>query len=118
MAIWIIGGVANVSSNCAGLTGDDLEICQAGTAIGGGIGVTFLFFVWFIGFIILGLIWLMSRPKENVIVYGPEGQQVTVTEKEAQRRVSSGWTYQPTPTPQSPAPTPPPHSEGPPPSSG
>jgi hypothetical protein len=113
MALWIISGIAGVSNNCAGLSGDDLELCQAGTAIGGGIGITFIFFIWFLGFVILGIIWLMSRPKENVIVYGPQGQQVTVTEKEAQQRVASGWTYQPAAappvTPAAPAaPTPPP----------
>jgi len=32
------------------------------------------------------LVWLMSRPKDNVLIYGPQGQQVTVSEKEAKRR--------------------------------
>lgn len=95
MLIWVISGVGAVSDNCAGLTGQELETCQAGTAIGGGIAVTFLIIIWFIGFVVLGLIWLMSRPKENVVVYGPDGQQVTVSEKEAKRRIEKGWTYQP-----------------------
>jgi hypothetical protein len=95
MLIWIIRGINASSDNCGGLTGTDLSACQAGTAIGAGLGVSVLIIVWFIGFIVLGLIWLMSRPKENVVVYGPEGQQVTVTEKEAKRRISKGWTYQP-----------------------
>jgi hypothetical protein len=115
MALWIVAGVANVSDSCVGLSGDDLEICQAGTAIGGGIGVTFLFVIWFVGFLVLGLIWLMSRPKETVVVYGPQGQQVMVTEKEAQQRVSAGWTYQPAPpaAPATPS-TPPPQTDEPP----
>ena len=95
MLIWVVTGIGGVSNNCAGETGDALTACQAGTAIGAGIGVTFLIVIWFIGFIVLGLIWLMSRPKENVVVFGPEGQQVTVSEKEAKRRVSKGWSYQP-----------------------
>jgi hypothetical protein len=95
MLLWIVVGVAGVSDNCAGMTGQELETCQAATAIGGGIGVTVLIIIWFIGFIVLGLIWLMSRPKDNVIVHGPDGQQVTVSEKEAKRRVAKGWTYQP-----------------------
>ena len=95
MLIWIVVGVSSVSDNCAGMSGQALENCQAATAIGGGIGVTFLVIVWFLGFIVLGLIWLMSRPKDNVMVYGPDGQQVTVSEKEAKRRVAKGWTYQP-----------------------
>jgi len=98
MLIWIIAGVSANSNNCAGMTGDALTTCQAGTAIGGGIGVTLIVIIWFVGFIVLGLIWLMSRPKDNVLVYGPNGQQVTVSEKEAKRRVDKqGWTYQPPP---------------------
>jgi hypothetical protein len=95
MLVWIVAGVGAVSNNCAGKTGDALVACQAGTAIGGGIGVTILVVIWFIGFIVLGLIWLMSRPKDNVLVYGPAGQQVTVSEKEAKKRIEKGWTYQP-----------------------
>lgn len=96
MLVWIVGGVSSVSDNCDGLSGTDLTACQAGTAIGGGLGVTFLIIIWFIGFLVLGLIWLMSRPKDNVVIYGPQGQQVTVSEKEAKRRVEKqGWTYQP-----------------------
>lgn len=71
MLIWIVVGVSSVSDNCAGMSGQDLVNCQAATAIGGGIGVTFLVIVWFLGFIVLGLIWLMSRPKDNVMIYGP-----------------------------------------------
>lgn len=93
MLIWIVVGISSVSDNCVGMSGQALENCQAATAIGGGIGVTFLVVVWFFGFIVLGLIWLMSRPKDNVMVYGPDGQQVTVSEKEAKRRVANGWTY-------------------------
>jgi hypothetical protein len=47
---------------------------------------------------VLGLVWLMSRPKESVVVIrGPGGQQVTVSEKEAKRRIAKevGWSYQP-----------------------
>ncbi|MEP7227251.1 MAG: hypothetical protein ABI785_07815 [Gemmatimonadales bacterium] len=95
MLVWIVAGVGAVSDSCAGKTGDALVACEAGTAIGGGIAVTFLIVIWFIGFIVLGLIWLMSRPKDNVVVYGPDGQQVNVSEKEAKKRVEKGWTYQP-----------------------
>jgi hypothetical protein len=95
MVIWIVGGLSSAGNNCAGETGDMLTACQAGTAIGAGVAISLIITIWFIGFIVLGLIWLMSRPKENVVVFGPEGQQVTVSEKEAKRRVSKGWTYQP-----------------------
>ncbi len=52
--------------------------------------------IWFIGLIILALVWFMSRPKANTPIYGPQGQWMRVTEKEAKRRVEKeGWTYQP-----------------------
>lgn len=90
--IWIATGVGAVGN--AAPAGSDAE--AAGRAIGAGLGVTFIIIVWFLGFIVLGLIWLMSRPKDNVVIYGPAGQHVTVSEKEAQRRVKrGGWTYQP-----------------------
>jgi hypothetical protein len=95
-AVWIIGGVSATGNNCAGLAGSDLTACQAGTAIGGGIAVSLLIMLWFVGFIVLALIWFMSRPRNNVVVYGPEGQQVTVSESEAKKRVEKqGWSYAP-----------------------
>jgi hypothetical protein len=94
--IWIAAGIANTSApaNCAG--GLDQATCQAAHDVGVGAGVTIIIFIWFLGFIVFGLIWLMSRPKDNVAVYGPQGQQVTVSEKEAKKRVDKqGWSYTP-----------------------
>ncbi len=51
--------------------------------------------LWLVGFLVLALVWFMTSPSESVVVYGPEGQQVTVSEKEAKRRVGKGWRYQP-----------------------
>jgi hypothetical protein len=42
-------------------TGNEYE--AAGAAIGTGIGVTLIFMVWFFGFVVGSLVWLMSRPK-------------------------------------------------------
>ena len=96
MALWVVGGVGAAGDNCAGLSGVQLDTCQAGTAIGAGIGVTLLIGIWFVGFLVLAILWFATRPKENVLVYGPKGQQVTVSEKEARRRVErEGWSYQP-----------------------
>jgi hypothetical protein len=95
--VWGATGVGAVSNECAGMTGDELATCQAATAIGGGIGLTFIFMLWFIGFIVLAIIWFMTRPRNNVTVFGPQGQQMTVSESEARKRVEKqGWTYQPT----------------------
>jgi hypothetical protein len=96
MALWLASGLSATANNCAGMTGSDLTACQAGTAIGGGLAVSALFILWLIGFVILSIIWFMTRPRSNVTVYGPNGQQVQLTEKEARRRVEKeGWTYQP-----------------------
>lgn len=93
--VWIVSGAGAVSNQCAGLAGDELANCQAATAIGGGLGVTFIAFLWFVGFIVLAIVWFMSRPRHTVTVYGPQGQQVAVSEAEARRRVEKqGWTYQ------------------------
>ncbi len=60
------------------------------------IAVWSLLVIWFIGFIILALIWLVSVPKRDTAIYGPQGQWMWVTENDAKRRVEKeGWTYQP-----------------------
>ena len=59
--IWIVSGLNSASSSCDGLTGSDLDLCQAGTAIGAGIGVGLVIFLWAFVDIILGLIWLITN---------------------------------------------------------
>lgn len=57
--IWIIAGVASrPSTNC--VAGDTLchNASNAGTAIGVGLIIVF----WFIGFVALSIIWLLTRP--------------------------------------------------------
>lgn len=57
-----------------------------------------LIFWWFFGLLILAVVWLKSQPKENTAIYGPQGQWMMVTEKDAKKRVEKqGWTYQPQP---------------------
>lgn len=65
MALWIVAGAStSTSSVCDGAKYSDA--CQAGATIGKGIGVTLLFFLWFIGFVVLSLVWLMSRPSRRL----------------------------------------------------
>ncbi len=93
---WGIGGAGSVGNNCADLVGSSLSACQAGTAVGAGLGLTVIFFLWFIGFIVLAIIWFMTRPRNTVSIYGPQGQHMTVSEAEAKKRVEKqGWTYTP-----------------------
>lgn len=62
---WLAAGIGAVSDNCAGLVGQELDVCQGATAIGGTIGASLILFIWFLGFIVLSLIWLMSRPSRR-----------------------------------------------------
>ena len=59
MVLWIWGGTQSAVETQAGLSGAE----AAGAAIGTGIGVTLLIFIWLIGAIILGLMALLTRPK-------------------------------------------------------
>jgi hypothetical protein len=61
--IWIIAGVASTGDSCAGLTGPELEACEAGTAVGASIGVGIILFLWFLVDAILGILWLVTRSK-------------------------------------------------------
>jgi hypothetical protein len=47
------------------------------------------------------IVWFLSRPTNKVLVFGPQGQQVSVSEREGKRRVDrgDGWTYEPVPRP-------------------
>jgi hypothetical protein len=89
--LWLVGGVNAANQVPVGSSAE-----AAGRAIGTGIGVSLIIGLWFIGFIVLSLIWFMTRPRGQVTVYGPNGQQVLLSESDARRRVEKGgWTYQP-----------------------
>lgn len=67
MIIWIIAGAssANNSSHCADEASRFLsqQACTDARDVGTGIGVALLVALWFVGFVILSIIWLMTRPK-------------------------------------------------------
>jgi hypothetical protein len=53
--------------------------------------------IWLIGFIWLSVAWFLT-PREDVAVYGPQGQQLMVSAREARFWVEKrGWTYEPPP---------------------
>jgi hypothetical protein len=60
MAVWIVAAAAS-NPHCAHET--YRSACEAGSDVGKGIGVIALWFMWFFGFIVLSLIWFMTRPK-------------------------------------------------------
>lgn len=93
-AIWIVGGI-NAASSTPCDPALTQELCDAATGIGTGIGVTLVFTLWLIGFIVLSIIWFMSRPDRSTEVYSPQGAKVMTSQKEARRLVEKqGWTYQ------------------------
>lgn len=57
-AIWVIAGAS--SANCGELQD---EFSKAGCDAGTGIGIALVFLLWFIGFLVLSLIWFMTRPR-------------------------------------------------------
>jgi hypothetical protein len=66
MLLWVISTAQATSTNCTGKVGDALAACRVGTGIGAGIGFTLILILWFMGFIVLSLIWMMSRPRKRL----------------------------------------------------
>jgi hypothetical protein len=72
--IWVVAGVHSADNqsaqyaaqHCQGFVQSCVSAGQAGSAIGAGLVVG----VWFIGFIVLSLVWFMTRPREVIMVQG------------------------------------------------
>ena len=58
--LWLIAGVGGTAANCEGLVGDELDICEAGTAVGATIGAGLIIVLWVMVDIILGILWLVT----------------------------------------------------------
>jgi hypothetical protein len=92
MAVGILAAALGIGDECVGLSGSDFSACRTDAWTRGGIGLGLLLFLWFVP---VAIFWFVSRPKENVTVFGPAGQQVMLSEAEARKRVEQqGWTYQ------------------------
>lgn len=60
--VWIIVGIADrTSKNCA--KGD--QLCINASDAGTSIGVGLIIVLWFLGFVVLSLVWFMSRPRHR-----------------------------------------------------
>lgn len=74
MLLWLVFGVGGAAedANCAAETDEALrDACEAGTAIGAGVGAILIIFLWALGDIILGVIWLITnRSKRSCPVCG------------------------------------------------
>jgi len=61
-AVWIIVGISDrASKDCP--PGD--QLCRDASDTGTGIGVALIIILWFMGFVVLSLIWFMTRPRHR-----------------------------------------------------
>jgi hypothetical protein len=83
--VWLItgvGGAADQAEDCTALVGNAKDLCEAGnagTAVGAGIGAAIILFLWALVDVILGILWLVTRPKRRPCpVCGTEVKQGVV----------------------------------------
>jgi hypothetical protein len=95
--IWILWGIFNVSQiNAADTCSTDPSVlngiltqsqCEdasnAGTAIGAGLGFSMILGLWFVGFVVLAIIWLMTKPARRSCPVCGESVKIGVTVCEA-----------------------------------
>lgn len=64
--LWAATGINAVKDTCDGLSGTALRNCEISLNLGGGVALFVIGLIWFVGFLVTGLIWLMSRPKRRL----------------------------------------------------
>jgi len=64
MAVWIGAGVTSSTACPPGTT--NCEAYQVGANIGQGLAVTALLGVWLIGFLVLSIVWFMTKPARRM----------------------------------------------------
>ena len=62
MVLWLASTLRGEFS-CDRETGAARAVCDAGASIGTTYGASLVGVAWFVGFIVIGLIWLASRPR-------------------------------------------------------
>ncbi len=65
MAAWAYFGLRGEVCSEYQVGTTDREFCEAGETIGTGLGASFVFCIWFVGFIILSIVWFMTRGGAN-----------------------------------------------------
>jgi len=63
--IWLVNSLTTTSDTCEGLSGEMLKACQDGTAVGTGLGVMMILFLWAATDGILLMLRLVFRRKER-----------------------------------------------------
>lgn len=74
--VWIITGIADrASKNCP--AGDTL--CKNASDVGTGIGVAVIILLWFLGFVVLSIVWFMTRRRGRICPHCGEGVKKGLT---------------------------------------
>jgi hypothetical protein len=61
--VWLIVGINDrASKKCP--PGDDL--CTSASDVGTGVGVALILILWFLGFVVLSLVWFMTRRRGRI----------------------------------------------------
>jgi len=63
--VWLIDSLTTTPDTCNGLSGEMLQACQDGTAIGTGLGVMMILFFWAVTDGILLMLRLVFRRKDR-----------------------------------------------------
>ena len=63
MLAWVVIYATEVAHQAAACSGAYQQDCQAGTTIGAGIGTSLLILLWAAGDVILGVLWLVTKPR-------------------------------------------------------
>lgn len=88
---WIVAGVNSVDG-CENEPSHLRDACQLGTEIGTGIGVAVVVLIGFMGFVVLSLIWFMTRPKGAPYVMAVEGDHSAPVDRPAPTQPKpAGW---------------------------
>lgn len=66
--LWIVAAISGGASDDVDCDTSVLSqaTCDAAADVGTGIGVALIFVLWFIGFLILSVVWFMTRRQERV----------------------------------------------------
>lgn len=65
--IWVIAGAASKTGTACT---EDVALCQSAQEVGKGIGVVLIIVFWAVVDVILGVLWLVTKPKEKpTVVY-------------------------------------------------
>lgn len=94
---WVVAG-ANSGNDCADEPAHLREACEFGTEVGTGIGLAIVVVIGFMGFIMLSLIWFMTRPKQVVYVPAAASEptsDVQVNRPAPARTKPAGWYQDP-----------------------